>query len=69
MAAVGLRDQDKLDGTSNFGIWKARMQFLLDKHGLKEFVTTLVVELTYPIQFHEHKKDMAKATRMVLDGV
>lgn len=45
------------------------MQFLLDEHGLNEFVTILVVELTYPIQYLDYKKDMSKAKRMVPDGV
>lgn len=45
------------------------MQYLLDEHSLKEFMTTVVVELTDSIQFHEYKKDMAKAKKMVLDGV
>lgn len=45
------------------------MQFLLDKHGMKEFVTTIVAEPTYPIQYLDYKKDMAKAKRIVLDEV
>ena len=69
MAARSLKDQDRLDGASNFGIWKARMLFLLDEHGLKEFMTTFEVVPANPIQFHDNRKDMAKAKRMVLDGV
>lgn len=48
MALTELRDQNKLDGASNFGVWKAEIQFILDEHGLKEFVTTIVAP-TKPI--------------------
>lgn len=34
---VGLREQDRLDGTANFGVWKVRIMFLLDEFGLKEY--------------------------------
>lgn len=42
MVAASLIDQDRRDEASNFGVSKARMQFLLDEHGLKEFVTTSI---------------------------
>lgn len=69
MVTTGLRDQDSLDGASNFSIWKAMMLFLLDEHGLKEFSTKIIVVPTNPIQFHEYMRDNTKAKRMILDGV
>lgn len=42
VASVGLRDQDRLDGASNFGIWKFKILLLLE-HRLKEYATYLVV--------------------------
>lgn len=69
MATTGLEDQDRLDGASNFGVSKAKMLFLLDEHGLKELVTTVVAKLIDPIQYIDYKKDMAKAKRMVTDKV
>ena len=45
------------------------MLFLLDEHGLKEFMTIVLVEPTNPIQYLDYKKDMAKAKRMILDGL
>lgn len=44
MATTRLRDQGRLDKASNFGVWKAIMQYLLDEHGLKQFVTNVMVE-------------------------
>lgn len=43
MVTTGLKDRDILDETSNFGAWKATMRFLLDEHGLKEFVESAIV--------------------------
>lgn len=43
MDTIGLRDQDRLEGASKFFIWKARMSFLLDEHGLKSYMDNVVV--------------------------
>ena len=69
MATVGLRDQDRLDGSSNYVIWKARMSFLLDEHGLKAYINNLVAVPQDPNQLKEYEREMAKAKRMILDGV
>lgn len=37
-----LRDQDRLDGASNYVIWKVRISFLLDEHLLKTYVENMV---------------------------
>ena len=42
MATAGLRDQDRLDGVSNYVIWKARMSFLIDEYGLKAYIDNVV---------------------------
>lgn len=42
MVAHGLRDQDRLEGSSNYVIWKERIQFLLDEYDLKTFVANVV---------------------------
>ena len=38
MASNGLRDQDRLEGASNYVIWKSRIEFLLDEHCWPHFV-------------------------------
>ena len=44
MARYGLRDQDRLDGMSNYVIWKTRILSVLDEYGLKDHAEkTLVV--------------------------
>jgi len=43
MTTNGLRDYDRLDGASNYVIWKERMAFLLYEHSLKTYVENVVV--------------------------
>ncbi|KAH9322750.1 hypothetical protein KI387_017389 [Taxus chinensis] len=69
MASAGLRDQDKLDGASNFGVRKARISLLLEENGIKEYVTTVVSVPTDATQLLAYKKEDAKARRLILDGV
>ena len=47
MASAGLRDQDRLDGASNFGVWKARISLLLEENGIKNYAT---IGLVVPIE-------------------
>ena len=42
MASARLRDQDRLDGASNYVIWKARISCLLVEHDLKAYVNSVV---------------------------
>jgi hypothetical protein len=69
MAIASLRDQDKLDGASNFGVWKAKITLLLEENGIKEYVTTVVAVPSDTTLLAEYKKDDAKARRIILDGV
>ena len=65
----GLRDQDRLDGASNYAIRKARMTFLLDEHALKMYVDNVMAEPQDVDPLKKYKAEMAKAKRMILDGV
>ena len=69
MAIVGLRDQDMLDGASNYVIWKARMSFLLNEYGLKAYIDAVVVVPSDADQQKEYKKEMAWAKQLILDGI
>jgi hypothetical protein len=69
MASAGLRDQDRLDGASNFGVWKARLSLLLEENGIKDYVTSVVAVPTDATQLATYKKNDAKARRIILDGV
>ena len=45
MALASFRDQDRLDGASNFSLWKARLSLLLEKNGIKDYAT---IDLAVP---------------------
>ncbi|KAH9310347.1 hypothetical protein KI387_025382, partial [Taxus chinensis] len=64
-----LRDQDRLDGASNFGVWKGRLSLLLEDNAIKDYVTTVVTIPIDATQLAAYKKEDAKAWRIVLDGV
>jgi hypothetical protein len=42
MSISGIRFEDRLDGASNFGIWKERILLSLEEYGLKEFAEKLL---------------------------
>lgn len=69
MAVNGLRDQDRLDGASNFVILKARILTILDKHHIKDYALKLVFVLVNADAIEKHEEAQAKAKCMILDGV
>lgn len=64
-----MRDYDRLDRASNFGIWKAKIFLLLEENDLKEYATSVIVVPTNPQQLSMYKKKDAKARRIILDGI
>ena len=64
-----MRDQDSLDVTSNFVVWKARLTLLLEENGIKDYVTTIVVVPIDVTQLVTYKKDDAKERRIILHGI
>ena len=43
MAPYGLRDRDRLDGVSNFVIWKAKILTVLKEYGIRDHVKNVLV--------------------------
>ena len=69
MAVNGLRDQNKLDGASNFVVWKVRILSILDKHCIKGFALRVMAIPVDPVANERYKEVMAKAKCIILDGV
>lgn len=65
----GLRDQDRLDGVSNFAIWKARILKILDKYRIKDYALKVVVVLVDADLLQKYKEAQAKGKCVILDGV
>ena len=67
--AFELRVVDRLDGKSNFGVWKERIISVLDEAKVWNIVEKTVVIPTDAIQLATYKKKCAKAKRLILDGI
>ncbi len=69
MAVNGVRDQDRLDGASNFVVWKARVLSILDRNHVKHFALRTI---TIPVDLADNEKyeeAMMRAKRIILDGL
>lgn len=69
MAMNRMRDQDRLDGASNFFIWKAKILSFLDRHRIKGFALRTVA---IPVDLADNEKyedAMAKAKCIILGVV
>ena len=69
MASHGLRDQGRLEGASNYVIWKTRILVVLEEYDLKAYVKSVVVVPTKNDQKKKYKDEQGKAKRLILDGV
>ena len=59
MAVNGLRDQDRLDGASNFVIWKAKILAVLDEHRIKDYALRTVAVLVDVDPLKKYEEDRA----------
>jgi len=69
MVVNGLRDQDRLDGASNFMVRKARILSILDRHHIKGFALRVITIRVDSVTNERYKEAMAKAKCIILDGV
>ena len=69
MAFNGLRLEYALDGSSNYIAWKDHMEVVLEDNGLKDYIDQEVPKPTDATQLVEWKKCVARARRILLEGV
>jgi len=69
MAFSGLRLKYTLDGSSNYIVWKDHMEAILEDNSLKGFIDQEVPTPTDATQLVEWKKCVARARRIILEGV
>ena len=69
MATHGLRDQDRLNGASNFVIWKARILSVLDEHRIKHLAKSAVVVPIDADSLKKYEEAQAKDKRLIMDVV
>ncbi len=69
MAVNEVRDQDRLDGASNFVVWKARILSVLNKNRVKHFTLKTIVIAVDPVEKDKYEEAMARAKSIILDKV
>ena len=69
MAPHRLSDQDRLDGLSNFAIWKVRMLVFMEAYGLREHAEKVLATPTDAKLLAENNEAVAHAKRFIMDGV
>ena len=69
MAPQGLCDQNRLDGLSNFAVWKARILVVMEAYGLREHAEKVLAMPTDTLLLEKHNEAVAHAKRFIMDGV
>jgi hypothetical protein len=69
MASSSVKEEDRLEGASNFNAWKARVLNILEEGDLDELVTRVMEEPTSNVGRATYKKRQAKAKRVIFDLV
>jgi hypothetical protein len=68
-SSILVRVEDRLEGATNFNVWKLRITNILQEHDLEQYVTTMVEEPTNNVGRATFKKIQAKANRIIFDSV
>ena len=66
---IGMKVEDRLDGTSNFSSWKSRVLFILEENDLLKFVNGDVPEPEEEAKKAQWKKNNARARGILVDSV
>ena len=69
MAPHGIRDQVRLDGLSNFAIWRARILVVMEAYDLREHAEKVLATPTYAKLLEKHNEASTHAKRFIMDGV
>ena len=69
MAPHGLRDQDRLDGLSNFSIWKTRIPIVLEAYNLRDHAEQTLATPTDPDLLRKHKEAAGHDKQLIMDGI
>ena len=68
-SSILVRVEDRLEGATNFNVWKLRITNILQEHDLEQYVTTVVEEPTTNTGREAFRKSQAKAKRIIFDSV
>ena len=69
MATNIFRPKEKLQGSTNYNSWKARLTAILEENDLDDIVFNTIKEPTSNASRVAYKKKQAKARRIIYDSV
>ena len=69
MNSISVKAKDRMEGSSNFNVWKVRIMNILEGHDLDHFVTSIVEEPTTAVGKTNFKKNQAKAKQIIFDSL
>ena len=69
MAPHGLRDQDMIEGFSNFSVWKARILIVLEAYGLRDHAEQTLTTPTDADLLRKHREAAGHAKRLIMDSI
>jgi hypothetical protein len=67
--SISLRAEDRLEGASNFNVWKLRVMNILQEHDLDKYVTSVMEEPTSNAVREAFGKNQANAKQIIFDSV
>ena len=68
-SSISVRAEDRLEGATNFNVWKLRITNIFQEHDLEQYVTTVVEEPTNNAGKTTFKKSQAKSKWIIFDTV
>jgi hypothetical protein len=68
-SSISVKVEDRLEGSSNFNVWKLRISNILQEHELEQYVTSVMEEPTTNASRVAFRKSQAKAKRIIFDSV
>jgi hypothetical protein len=67
--SISIRVEDRLEGATNFNVWKLQITNILQDHDLEEYVTIVVEEPTNNLRRAAFRRNQEKSKRIIFDSV
>jgi hypothetical protein len=68
-SSISVRVEDRLEGVTNFNVWKLLITNILQEHDLEQYVTTVVEEPTNNVGRAAFRKSQEKAKQIIFDSI
>ena len=68
-SSISVNAEDRLEGASNFNVWKLKILNILQEHDLEQYVTSVMEEPTSNVERAAFSRNQAKAKLIIFDSV